>query len=53
MPTTKPTVGRLIQVQPNGPAKVLAENKPFPALQELKKEYVRYGFNKDNLKITY
>jgi hypothetical protein len=49
----KPTTGRLLQILPDGSRKVLAQDKTFPALQQLKKEYILYGFKKDKLKITY
>jgi len=50
---TRPTTGKLIQLLPGGGRKILEQDKPFAILQELKKNYIRYGFNKDTLKITY
>ena len=51
--TTKPASGKLIEVLPTGRRNVLAENKPFPYLQFLKKKYLQQGFKKETLKITY
>ena len=49
----KPKVGRLIQVFPSGNFTVLASNKPFSQLQEIKKTYVQRGYKKESLKVTY
>jgi len=50
---TKPATGKLINVLPKGGRIVLAENKPFPFLQFLKKKYVQEGLKRETLKITY
>ena len=49
----KPVMGKLIEVIPGHPVKVLEKNKPFPILQDLKKSYIQRGHKKANLKITY
>jgi len=49
----KSKVGKLIEVIPGQKTKVLENNKPFPILQDLKKEYIQHGHKKSNLKITY
>lgn len=49
----KPTTGKLIQELPGGRTRVLEQNKPFPVLQKLKKEYIQHGYSKDSLKVTY
>lgn len=49
----KKKVGRLIEVIPGQETKVLENNKPFPVLQDLKKQYIQRGHKKSNLKITY
>lgn len=51
--TTKPTIGKLIQKLPGGRTRILEQNKSFPVLQKLKKEYVQHGYSKDTLKVTY
>jgi len=53
MKQPKPTTGKLIQKLPGGRTRILEEGKTFPALQEIKKDYIRYGFKKCTLKITY
>jgi len=50
---TKTKMGKLIELVPGQKEKVLENNKPFPILQGLKKEYIQRGHNKNNLKITY
>lgn len=50
---TKPTTGKLIQHLPGGGSRTLEQNKTFPVLQKLKKEYIRHGYSKESLKITY
>jgi len=51
--TSKVETGKLIEKLPNGHRRVLADNKPFPFLQFLKKKYVQEGLKKETLKITY
>lgn len=53
MKPPKRTTGRLLKKLPNGKTEVLAQDKTFPALQQLKKDYIAYGFKKDSLLITY
>ena len=53
VPEKKAKVGRLIEVTTGQKAKVLESNKPFPVLQDLKKEYIQRGYMKSKLKITY
>lgn len=50
---TKPTTGKLIQRFPGGRVRILEQNKPFPVLQKLKKEYIQHGYSKESLKVTY
>ena len=50
---TKPTTGKLIQVLPGGRERTIEQNKSFPVLQNLKKEYIQRGYKKETLKITY
>lgn len=52
-PTKTKKMGKLIELVPGREARVLENNKPFPILQGLKKEYIQRGHNKNNLIITY
>ena len=49
----KPKNGKLIQVFPSGKTIILASNKPFSVLQQLKKSYIQKGYKADTLKVTY
>lgn len=49
----RPTVGKLVYKTPGGQTIVLESNKPFPKLQELKKEYIMRGYKKAGLRVTY
>lgn len=49
----KPKLGKLIRVFPSGKTQVLESNKPWPVLQKIKAKYIRLGYRKENLKVTY
>jgi hypothetical protein len=51
--SNKPDNGRLWRIYPGGKRELLAEDKPFPLLQLLKKQHVNGGTPKNQLKITY
>jgi hypothetical protein len=45
--------GDLLFIPKVGEARVFEHNLPFRILQQLKKQYIQQGFNKEKLKITY
>lgn len=49
----KPATGRLLHLLDDGRDVVLAKDLPFWQLQKHRKEYIRRGLKKENLKITY
>ena len=51
--TSSVKYGKLVQILPSGKQIVLAENKPWGVLQQLKTEYAQRGIKKENLKLKY
>ena len=49
----RPKVGKLVQLLRNGKRITLVDSKPFPVLQKAKAEYIRRGYRRETLLITY